>query len=320
MKNIYVLFSLMLFTASAWSQNYSFKTTIEPYEELKAAKLINDTNLLFIEGSYSVKIPFKFKIMGKEVDFADDIGIIVFRKGYIFDRDTSFRVIQCFNSLLDRKDSTSTISYSVSGIEPNRVLKFQWNNMGLENHVNSDFINVQLWLYEKTGSFSVHFGSHNVTSIAGFTGEGLGPSVGVFRFDQVSQDFVEKQELIGNPESPLLVNQVNRTLSGMPKENTVYTFSPPVNTVSVAEVESRNKSIRIYPNPTANILMVNTEELTEAYQLKIYSITGQLVKHETLSADVQTVSVAKLKKGIYIVQVVNKEQQILSTSRLVISK
>lgn len=88
--------------------------------------------------------------------------------------------------------------------------------------------------------------------------------------------------------------------------------------VSVKEVSEAK--MQLYPNPATNMLTVNMEAFTETYELKIYSLTGQLVKHEMLTAGAQTVSLSELNNGIYMLQAVNKEQQVLSTGRLVISK
>lgn len=91
------------------------------------------------------------------------------------------------------------------------------------------------------------------------------------------------------------------------------------NATSINEAAKAPK-MQLYPNPATNTLTVNMEVYTGAYEVKVFSLTGQLVKHETISNGLKAISVAELKNGVYMVQAVNSEQQVLSTGRLVISK
>ncbi len=91
------------------------------------------------------------------------------------------------------------------------------------------------------------------------------------------------------------------------------------NATSVSELVKEQK-MQLYPNPATNTITVNMDTYVGTYELKIFSLTGQLVKHEIVNSGVQPISVANLKNGVYMVRAVNKEQQVLSTSRLVISK
>ena len=62
----------------------------------------------------------------------------------------------------------------------------------------------------------------------------------------------------------------------------------------------------IYPNPAKDVLY-----FSESFSaLEIYSVTGQLVYHERLSADNHSISVSQLEVGIYTIRLIGADGSI----------
>ena len=61
------------------------------------------------------------------------------------------------------------------------------------------------------------------------------------------------------------------------------------------------KSISVYPNPTANFITLNREDLTGNFSLEIYSLLGELL----ISSNAQTqVDLSNLTNGVYILKLI----------------
>lgn len=67
------------------------------------------------------------------------------------------------------------------------------------------------------------------------------------------------------------------------------------NVTSIAETEEFNNSINIYPNPTTNVLNINTT--LQNFQVNIFNATGQLVLKKRNSC---TLDVSDLPTGLYV--------------------
>lgn len=68
--------------------------------------------------------------------------------------------------------------------------------------------------------------------------------------------------------------------------------------VSIKELEVLNNSISVYPNPTNNILNINSTEQINA--VSVLSLDGKLIK---TSSNKTSISVVELPVGIYLIQV-----------------
>jgi len=81
--------------------------------------------------------------------------------------------------------------------------------------------------------------------------------------------------------------------------------SSPCETVSVKEL-SLDKRFSVSPNPTNNILFINTD--IDYNTINIYSLSGKLVK--TQSASLQ-ISVLDLPKGMYFIQLIGNKNNVV---------
>lgn len=68
-----------------------------------------------------------------------------------------------------------------------------------------------------------------------------------------------------------------------------------------ALIDSQTIGVSIYPNPTAEMLTING--IMRETTVRIYSTNGKLQMTENISSTNNTLSVASLSKGIYLLQI-----------------
>ncbi len=90
-------------------------------------------------------------------------------------------------------------------------------------------------------------------------------------------------------------------------ENNTFTFLPIVAGLPLGEEVRAFDTIEVYPNPSSNILTINTEE--RIIMARIFDMSGRLV----LSSLEQSINISILKKGIYILQVEGSKHQLYTT-------
>lgn len=78
------------------------------------------------------------------------------------------------------------------------------------------------------------------------------------------------------------------------------TFS---NSLSAGSFGENKNNLVLYPNPSSEIIKIKSD-VEEELEVKIYSLTGQLVKKGTFLSN-QSIDVSALSQGLYLVQVNN---------------
>ena len=73
-------------------------------------------------------------------------------------------------------------------------------------------------------------------------------------------------------------------------------------------------NVRLFPNPVQSELNIETNLKGEALIVRIFSTTGQLVKQQQLAGNqLQSIDIAELQAGMYILNIQNGEQQLSRT-------
>ncbi len=76
--------------------------------------------------------------------------------------------------------------------------------------------------------------------------------------------------------------------------------------VGIADVKPINNELFIYPNPANNIIIIDFKTTSKNYSLKIYDITGRVVKNiGHITPPTNTVNISDFKSGIYLVNYVD---------------
>ncbi|MCG3167453.1 MAG: hypothetical protein POELPBGB_03245 [Bacteroidia bacterium] len=79
-------------------------------------------------------------------------------------------------------------------------------------------------------------------------------------------------------------------------------------TVGIAQSEKEKGDLIIYPNPATNTLTIETETAKGIYQLQ--DITGKVLLSGSLTATKFTLDISALSKGIYLLSLIEDEQQV----------
>ena len=220
--------------------------------------------------------------------------------------------------------SLSNISYLVEGDAGSRICKIEWNNAGFyfelaDDLVSEDFTNLQIWLYEGTNEFEIHFGPSSISQpFLSFLGT-TGPGFALISSIDIDIDDIdgEAYSLTGDSSSPVMEEITSLYddldyLEGNAPEGTIYRFSR--NTTGLAEVQ-QPVSFSVYPNPAKDqfsVVIKNEEIKVEA--ISILDNYGRLVK--LAEANANQINVSDLVSGVYVVQITTDRG--LSTQKLII--
>lgn len=268
------------------AQTYSFTKSTGTYANLTGATTINNTNWGNFETA--IKLPFAFKYWGAALSdsiYIDDWGSLSVDNSY--GEEISFM----FEDLNSRGASISPVSYVVSGITPNRILKIEFKNIGFDGDLPGlvDSANAQCWLYETTNVIEFRYGNSSVKTTTWTDG---GVYVGIF--DPSFMNFVN---LEGNPASPLVnttdLNTFN-PLTSLPVTGTIYKFTP-----SGTGINSPKIKLQQVGN---NILIPNTIIVNS---VKVFNVNGQLMLD--LKGIESKIDISTLTPGVYFITLQTNE-------------
>jgi hypothetical protein len=177
----------------------------------------------------------------------------------------------------------SLIHYEVSGVEPERILKIEWNDVGLYDEISSLGttelrLNFQVWLYEGENTIEYRFGPNTFPedlTAFDFLTSGI---ILDFDYDYYDGLFYTAS---GNPEEPTwsLTDDFyafyysDVMLDGIPSDGTVYRFGPPV---SVSETAVAEAMLSIYPNPSSESLWIENASASPS-EITIFDALGNVV-------------------------------------------
>ena len=78
--------------------------------------------------------------------------------------------------------------------------------------------------------------------------------------------------------------------------------------------------LRIYPNPTSNVLNVELlPATTKAVTLELVNITGQVLATQLLRSNAETIEVGSLLNGVYFIRVW-QEGRLMDTQKFIKSE
>ncbi|MDD5571278.1 MAG: T9SS type A sorting domain-containing protein [Bacteroidales bacterium] len=97
----------------------------------------------------------------------------------------------------------------------------------------------------------------------------------------------------------------------------IFKYTNP--SVGISNESSISKMTVVYPNPANDIVTLNIHNSNNGrLEIKIYDITGTLVKSETLKQNQQQINVSDLSNGIYMVSI--KSKDFMENQKLIIQR
>lgn len=222
------------------------------------------------------------------------------------DNDSSLIIIDAAFAGMDSIDVSSSISYSITGMPGNYILKSQWKNLKINVGQANNFVNLQTWVYQQSGIVELHYGPSSANNASGYNTT-YGPQVGMFYSRDDFTLCYEKLWVTGSPFNIALDSNANYSflaMSGVPSNGTVYRFIPRQSPTSINTTSPELNNISLFPNPTSDILTFHTSSLNP-FQIEIYTSTGNKVLQKRISNN-QTISVGHLAAGVYFAKIISK--------------
>jgi hypothetical protein len=266
--------------ATSLAQSYSVQSSIAPYSNLEHPVSITTS---FSNSIYLANLPISIAPFGRSFDLS--AGLTVSTHGYVAVADAANNVgaaIVPMSASMGRLDTSSAISYAISGDPGSRVVTIEWKNVRLVGNPKGDFMNLQLSLFENSSDFEVHVGPHRVSDVAaygGYEGPPIGTAIGTADFSSYSRTF-----FLSGYDANLTFDTtfVFFPTSGTPVSGRVYHFhyGP---AAGVAASRSEREALRLAPNPCSGMarIAVPARLAGERIDLVLYDQLGR----EALRAD-----------------------------------
>lgn len=86
---------------------------------------------------------------------------------------------------------------------------------------------------------------------------------------------------------------------------------PDNNTTSLEDLASLFGTIKVYPNPTTDLIVIETEQ-AGGLDLLLYDMTGRTVLHKNVSASSSQLNLSGLPDGTYLLRLSDGQQAIRS--------
>lgn len=312
-KFLLPLFSVILLQFTQ-AQNYNFSVLNSPYVPLSGSTSINNGTVWTSWSGVvaTANIGFTFVANGNlnttALHFDDNmIPTVVYSNQP--NPATAFVYAPIIADTADRGmvsgTSQSNISYKVDGTPGSRIFKLEWNNMGFydeieSDNISSDFMNVQLWLYEGSNIIEYHYGSSNISNPAESFGGEPGFGCGLYpEFDFNNGIVGNAYAISGNGSAPAFAYTPNYQVyvTTPPASGTVYRFSP---TVLATQEVSTNNDVFITPTFVEDSFTIHAKSGVKIKSVSVYDASGKLMIYKE---KIQNVSMDQAVKGMYNVVV-----------------
>ena len=105
-------------------------------------------------------------------------------------------------------------------------------------------------------------------------------------------------------------NRIERVID-LTKSAQITASSSSANEEKLFEAELSNLDIRIYPNPTKDVLKVEIPDIGDIKPtLVVYNLQGKQLVHKTVSNQISTINLSVHPAGMYIMKIVNGQESL----------
>ncbi len=307
-KNLTLL--MILLSVTCWHNvnaqtpnHYVFENKGGIYSELVNDTLVTPANFGTADIWVLPLAGETFNWFGKTYNINDsNIRVVFSNNGFMrVEDDSTFIVIDALFAHSDSIDANTQLSYIIEGTSGNKIIKLQWKNLALRAGSSGNYVNYQIWAYQKTGVFEAHYGPSSTSNASGLPTVGA-PYIGIFYSLQNFTKMFEKIWVIGSPANYTLDSTRNAnftTVTGVPPEGTIFRYTP--RTTSITDTEKVER-VPIYPNPADSYITIRPENtVNKKMNIYLYDINGKLVKQDELAAgETQLIlSTKELPGGMY---------------------
>jgi hypothetical protein len=296
----FVLFILGGKLSSA--QYYTFSNEMVSYEPIVNPDIVLDDSAYINQNLGLLHFTFPtiyFTAFGKPITDVLEVG----RNGYIaaLGENNDF-IFDPFSTTL-RSDGNSKFHASEIKIGTDSVLEVEWVNFRIEDHPDTDYINMKARIYINSEIIEFYYGPSVITAVPAF------PSGTFTTLLLTTKGFGTNVQSIwvkGNPQNPI-VNSSPGSLTGFPQEGTMYRFTGKRIVTGVNEHQT-GTLLTVYPNPALQTLQVDGPENT-AGTISITDLSGKVVFEQRSNSLKQTLDLSSVESGIYLLLVIDENGQ-----------
>ncbi len=110
---------------------------------------------------------------------------------------------------------------------------------------------------------------------------------------------------------------VIETLTGSPNTLTQGFHQTRLTVTAVSELLFPGLEIKVFPNPTPDIITIHFSEFIEDSRYFLYDLTGKLLENRLISSADTEVNMKNYASGQYILKLTNKSRQAIQTFKIV---
>ena len=109
------------------------------------------------------------------------------------------------------------------------------------------------------------------------------------------------------------------SLIGGTSTQTIVSVQKNYDVVGLNEFQKSNIELSVFPNPSTNVVNFSTSSL-EADKVSVFDITGKIIATEVMEMGKAKMNTANFANGVYLYQVTDKNNQILTTDKFNVNK
>lgn len=309
MKYVLLLATLALFSTHSYTQEYMVKDGKTSYDTLTDYRSVPSKDIVSGE-EYAFPLEPGFTFFGKEFK-----NVHMDVSGYAaFDTDPSeyFAFFYAADFALQKDQTKSDWRFGNVTIDGKKAGVVEWKNMAIYDEAFAPnpvehSINFQVQFFED-GRIRVVFGEMDLGKSKFFDAkkgfvddddEVYGPWLGIAKDDDVGYHIsydIDDYEVIASEKA-------SEALTGQPAVGQYFEFVPG----AMDDVgEPKRSDLVMYPNPTANNLMLGLVQDANASNVQIMGLNGQVLETLKLERGQSTeLDVAAYESGVYLVKLTN---------------
>lgn len=317
-----ISFSTVFFAVTGATQSipYEFSKTVAPFEYLSnAVPVTYDWSPWHSDDVFQVPVGFSFRFFEKQYDTLGlTCGATLFFGSHQLPGNYGFAGFS--NALTDlfwitpgAGESRSPVASQVSGIPGERILKIEWLHAGFQSGSPADFIDFQIWLYEKSGNIEVHFGPQHITSSEVFDGaDCTGPVIGLLNNisgDEVYLSASAQNPFFGYPPFGF------KGMEGVPADQSVLVFQPWIS----GDSQKMNSPVLLQNDLQQHKIILRNA--SDVQQVSVVDFSGKMMLNNVFSTGASNLELAypSWPAGIYLVAV-RRRNALLTTQKIWINK
>lgn len=329
----FTIFSLSLTAQDIIQYDLSSRNSVYVPLENGELAIPEDQDWFSIETQFNIDAGFEFNMLGTPTfgfsSFLTPDLITLLEFGMIPD-GAQFPLLfanatQFENRATIDGNAPSLVRYETTGASGEQIFKLEYANVGylIESASLGTldlFTNMQIWVYEGSNCFEIHYGPNNVAGSEELILDGSDGFITGFSVSTVEQLFSGvglpyRIFVSGDAQNPTEVEVVNEPgqvtslpfLNSFPTDGQVYTFCPegaipPVSTQNILT----NLDWNIYPNPVEQMLTIDFKDLDNG-SFELLTMDGKVVQSGQVNLGQTQLDVRALPSGHYMARVITDD-------------